>query len=211
MSWFPEWVDIYCQATAADDRTAAALKANESVFVGEWAATLEELGECASRLVRDRRVPKFANEHSDALGNELHHLRVERTTDTRPDSATEDFEECDACGGSGLVVVPVRACVWQRRLVLHKQFKRVITGAVLCDRSGCNAGKRSRDAEPRIRGDKPHRPTLTQAERVCGCDLVAMMQDYDREMGRRARQVEPHDSHLANLVASLVSKARRTA
>lgn len=186
MNWFLDWVDVYCTATGADQRAAEALRANASVVVEHWRATIEELGEVATRLVASGRTPKFANEHLDALGRELVALRKERATAERPTPG--DFDsECAACGGSGFAVVPVRACVWQGRLVLHKMHKRVVTCAVLCDRTGCTAGERARDCEHRRRDDKPRRPTLSQCEHAAGVDLAGMTRLFEREVAKRAR------------------------
>lgn len=184
--WFDEWVETYIQTTGADARTREALLTARAVITGPvWHATLGELGECVVRLISGMRVPKFPNEHTDAIGLELMRLREERSKKNRAAPAGDFPDDCQACGGSGLAVIPIKACVWERRIVLVSG--RVITGAVLCDRPGCKAGMIAREKEQARSDNRPNRPTLSQAEKHHGCDLVQLLRDYEREQARRAR------------------------
>ncbi len=184
--WFDGWVELHCEATAAGVDAARALLANRSLILGAaWHANQSELGEVTARLVAGCRVPKFANEHTDAIGKELVRLREERSHDNRAAPAGDFAADCPACGGSGLAVIPVRSCVWDRRLVL--QHGRIITGAVLCDRPGCEAGRITREKETAL-ADGRRRPTLSACERLMGCDLVALLREYERDMAAKARR-----------------------
>jgi hypothetical protein len=191
MSWFREWVKTYCTATGADDRTAQALLADERIVVDHWGACLEELGEIGTRLVASGRVPNFAAEHIRAIGKELIVLRNERDRVDRP--APGNFDDtCSACGGVGLAIIPVRSCVWNGRLVLHREHKRVVFGGVLCDRPGCRAGRHAQDLEQRRdKGKKSALARLSQCEReLGGIDLPELTREYEREKSRRCRMAD---------------------
>jgi hypothetical protein len=214
--WFDEWVILYCEATAAGGEVAAALLANRAVILDPpWSATQAELGEITARLVRECRVPKFPNEHTDAIGNELRAVRDERRHAAIPPvgHAPGDFApDCPACGGSGLAVVPLRACVLDGRVVLNPRTGRVDTGAVLCDRPGCLAGERVQADEGLRKLDdrRPRRPRLSQCERaVGGRDLPAMLREYERAAAVAARKGEPAGPLLPNIEAALAALAAR--
>ena len=212
--WYAGWVRNHVTATGADAAAARALLSDvvRTVLVTNGKATPGELGEVTVRLIARRDTPKFANEHSDAVGAELVRLRAERRLAAAgpPVATNGDFApDCPACGGSGLAVVPVRACVWERRLVLHPQLKRIVTGAVLCDR--CPAGEAAITKERHRTDKKDRRPTLTQVARVLGCDPVALLRAFEREQAEYARRelAGSRDGEAwSRLVASLVAKAQ---
>lgn len=213
--WFKGWVKLHVQATGADAATARALLANRAIILDPpWSATQAELGEITARLVRERRVPKFANEHTDAIGNELRGVRSEARPATLPPPG--DFApDCPACGGSGLATIPIRACVMGGRIVLNPKTQRVDTGAVLCDRPGCLPGQRAVDDEGRRPLDerKPRRPKLSQCERaVGGIDLPQLLREYEHETARRARKGGEPGPLTPNLDAVIdAAKHRRVA
>lgn len=194
--WYVEWAELHCQATGADNAALRALLSEpvRAVLVAQGGATAEELGSVTVRLLARHDTPKFANEHADAVGAELVRLREERRVALLPGPVAPagDFApDCDACGGSGMAVVPVRACVFERRLVLHPELKMVVTGAVLCDRPGCEAGEAARQRERHRTDNKPRRPALSRVSGALGCDPVALLRGYEREEAGRARRSGP--------------------
>lgn len=190
--WFPEWAQNHCTATGADAATMRMLLVNREAFVDRWHATPLELGEVTIRLVERGLVPKFANEHSDAIGLELVRLREESAE--RAVSRAGDFApDCPACSGSGVATIPHPRCVLKGTLVLHPDQRAVVTVGVLCDREGCEAGRVAREKEGQRKDDRPRRPTLSQAERHHGCDLVAMLREHEASAAHLARKGEPRD------------------
>ncbi|TXI12371.1 MAG: hypothetical protein E6Q76_01085, partial [Rhizobium sp.] len=170
-SEYEAWVAGHCEATAANAEAAAALL-SEPVrrYFREQLATAGEMGECTYRLVAGSRVPRFAAEHSDAVAVELRGLRTERAQARRPGPAAmrAGAPVCGWCRDTGLVVVPHPACVeapadGPPRLVAYQRdgirYTGVVEVSVLCDRPGCEPGRRVRDAEGK--SPKP-RPTLTR-------------------------------------------------
>jgi hypothetical protein len=216
--WFSGWVKLHVQATGADAVTVRVLLANRLLILDPpWSATQAELGECTARLVRECRTPKFPNEHTDAVGKELARLREERRQALLgpPLAAPGDFApDCPACGGSGLATIPVRACVWDGRLVLHPTLRRVLTGAVLCDRPGCAAGERAQAAEGLRKLDDrlPRRPRLSQCERaVGGIDLPELLREEERRRAEEARRQGFGGPLGANLAEVLAARGIRRA
>jgi hypothetical protein len=104
MSWFPGWVEIYRTATGADQRTVAALLADEAIVLGTWKATPEELGEVTTRLIARCQVPSFAPDHIKALGRGLLALREERAAARKVEQQRVADCGCAACNGG--VAVP---------------------------------------------------------------------------------------------------------
>jgi hypothetical protein len=202
--WFAEWVLLHCEATAADAIAATALLANRKAFVETWHATPEELGTCTARLVEKCRVPQFANQHSDAVGNELHHLRLERDEAARlprPDPVhTHRFgtpvrsSACRLCADTGFVDVPHPLCVEcphndPPRIGFHPGTQRVYGGLVLCDWPDCRAGRRVRDAEL---SHERRRLTLSEYLRPFGgVDVLALWRQYHAEKIAEARRTSP--------------------
>lgn len=199
--WFDWWVSVYVKETGSPAEVADLLVENQEVILGHWRATRAELDECADRLIRDGRVPRWLNEHTNALHRELKALREEAARVAR--AAAPVPADCPACGGSGLAVVPLRACVWEGRLVLHPDFRRVVTGAVVCDRPGCVAGERQQLAERCRKTDRP-RPTLSAQERLCRADLVRLLAGFDRDRARRARGSGSGDNALSQEFGNLL-------
>ena len=221
-AWYPEWVSRHCDATGADAAAARALLSEPvyEVLVSNGRATPGELGEVTVRLLARHGTPKFANEHADAVGLELVRLREDRRRAALPPPAAAPGDappDCPACGGSGLATVPLPACVRVERaggadvafIVPHPEYRRVLTGAVLCDRPGCAAGEVVVARERHRADKKPRRPTLTQAERAAGgADLPALLREYERRQAARCRASGPPDSAWAALVDSLTRKGR---
>lgn len=106
MNWFADWVGVYCTATGADGRAADMLRANVAIVVEHWKATPAELGEVTNRLISSCRVPKFANEHIDAIGKELVALRTERKAAADHVKQFGPFKGCDCPACNGGVVLP---------------------------------------------------------------------------------------------------------
>jgi hypothetical protein len=206
--WFAGWVKLHCVSTAAGPDAARALLANRDNFVDLWRATPGELGEVTFRLRGSFRTPKFASDHADAVGLELVRLREERALAGRVAPNGDFAPSCEACGGSGLATIPVRACVWEGRLVLHREYGKVLTGAVLCDRPGCLAGQAAREKESAAKG-RPPRPTLSACCRQAGCDLVALLRGHERDLARRARESGASGAEdWGRTLASVEAKAR---
>lgn len=218
---FLGWVDQHCAATAAPAEAAVALVANRAVIVTEWASTRSELSDCTARLVAKRRVPKFANEHSDAIGNELHHLRQERGLAQRPDPGHTSPAEpyCDLCRDTGFVTVPHPLCVEvprydPPRLVPYRdrdgiRYGAVVEVSVLCDRGGCAAGRRTRDAE--AKAARP-RPTFAAYMRPFGgLDLVGMLAHHNRECAAHCRRTAgPGRNAFADVVARIAARVTQS-
>jgi hypothetical protein len=207
--WFAGWVKLHCVATGADAAAARTLLANRDLMTGHWRATAAELGEVTTRLVAGMRVPKFANEHTDAVGGELHHLRQERASLARPAPPGDFPPACRACGGSGLATVPLvdprrpsRSFVEGRRLVLAMGYKAVPTMAAVCDEPGCVAG-------PRVKGRGMY--VLSWLNAHYGCDLVGLLREHERGQARAARTRPAFRDGSGgvwdDLVASLRAKA----
>lgn len=209
---FETWVAHHCEATGADIKPATTLLANRGVFVADWRATAAELAECTRRLVAHRKVPRWANEHTDAVGRELKQLREERAGDDKPDHSAAYYEapKCALCGGSGLVAVPLPKCVSQGRLMVHPGgYAGVLTGAVLCDERGCAAGQAARDREGRVERPRPSlRAYLTH---FGGHDLVALLRLAEREKAARARRGAPANDGWSALLARIAARVQRPA
>lgn len=198
--WFAEWVAQHLLATAADQRAADALELARDVLCAGLRASFVELSHCTLRLIETGRVPKFANEHTNAIVRELAAMRTEAdAVRAAPVHRAGDFgAACPWCGGTnGAVSVPVRANWWQGRVVPAKHFgacsyptPRVLTCGVLCDRPGCDEGARACAAEQRLDPAK-RRPTLSAFAHRVGLSaeqVLAAVREYDRAEGQRARR-----------------------
>lgn len=106
------WVGLHCEAMAANAEAATSLLSplNRAAFE-EWGATPGELGECTSRLLRLLRVPKFANEHAEAVAVELRDLRRERKSARVIPDHGPNAPDCALCRDTALVTVPHFLCV----------------------------------------------------------------------------------------------------
>jgi hypothetical protein len=117
---------------------------------------------------------------------------------------------CQTCGNTGLVVIPVRECVWQRRLILHPALRRVVTGAVICDRPGCSAGAKLYTAQQRDESADTKRHgklvTLSKCEALANCDLPALLAEYEAAQVAKARAENPPDSATEELFARVMRR-----
>lgn len=225
---FEAWVEQHCEATAAPaEATASLLAESTRRAFGEWEATAGELGECTYRLIHGLKVPKFGNEHAEAVARELHLLRRERAAAGRPHPGAAHpiggpvapGPWCPRCRDSGLVPVPLFLCVevphhGPPRLVAHPGYKTVLTGSVLCSEGGCEPGRRLRDREgQRKRPDgQERRPTLAEYQRrFGGVDVAGLLERHERELVAAARRrAGPGAGDWAALVARIRARAAGT-
>lgn len=175
--WYGWWVAVYVKATGSGPEVAGVLVENREVFLERWAATREELEECSDRLVVNGRVPRWPNEHTNALHGELVRLREERAGASRP-FAPGDFPpaDCPACGGYGYATVPHKHCMDRGEYVPAKLSGRRMTQAVVCD---CPAGRAARDGSGL--------PTLSRVNAYHRCDMVAVLRAWERKQAAEAR------------------------
>ncbi len=206
---FYGWVELHCIATGATPDTARTISANRETF-RKWSATVGELGECTARLVAHMRTPKFANEHTDAVGLELKALRRERSetlaaADPRdPGPAPEP--KCELCRDRGLVDVPMPECVVvpsdaPARLVPKAGYRTVLTIPVRCDHKACAAG-----AELFRKGDR--HPALSKYRRPFrGVDPVQLLREHQRAELEKLRggAVSESLSDLPNIARRLAA------
>ncbi len=152
--WFQDGAALYCRATGANAMVQNVVVGAKFQLVTELRATPAELGEVVSRLISGARVPQFPNEVTNAIVTELRDLREQRARRARPDAADAQHApraaSCLLCGDTGLVTVPHRWCIWDRRISCGRRTQNQFRyGAVLCDRPGCEPGQRARDDESR--------------------------------------------------------------
>jgi hypothetical protein len=217
---FDGWVGYHCELTAANPEAAASLLATRTVFITDWSATYAELSECTVRLLRFLRVPKFANEHAEAVARELMTLRAERNARPAVDysAPVPSGPLCSTCGDTGLVAVPHPECICQPQdsppyLRFYPGTKQIVTGAVLCDAPGCLRGQDTRQRESK-RDTKRPRPTLTAFLRQFGTlDVVAMLRDHEREQAALARKrlADGGQSDMAALLRDIRRRAEQQA
>jgi hypothetical protein len=214
--WFQEWAAMYCDATGANAVMRNVVFGAKHDLVFQLRATVEELGAVTSRLITGERVPQFAPQVTNALVRELRELREERARLGRPDAASDAWAPprgptCLQCGDTGLVTVPHRACVRDRRISLGKRTAyRFLTGSVLCDRPGCDPGRRARDDEARREcGRRGPRPTLTDYSRELNCDPVELLREYEAAQAASARRAlgQAGDADFTALVARIKRRA----
>jgi hypothetical protein len=214
---FMVWVGDHCRRCGSTDgATAEVLIENRDAILGRHRATTDELAEVTVRLVAAGRVPKWANEHTNAVIAELKALREDAAADNRDIPAAD----CPTCGGFGWVTVPHPLCVWGGRLVTYRDAAgvdhgRVVTVAVTCD--ACPKGRAERDAEavraqqPPTRDRKvpPRRPTLAQyAAGVGGADGPALLREYERAAAERSRRDPTAGQTYAQMFPDLARKIR---
>jgi hypothetical protein len=207
-TWFNDWVTLYLEAIGHSERTRATLLAMKHFIVYETQATLAELGEVVSRQVSEAKVPQFPAEVPNALVKELKALRAERNARQQPDfAAVVVGSRCSICGDTGLVAVPHPDCICQPAdnppyLRFYPGTRQVVTGAVLCDRPGCDRGADAREREAKRETKRP-RPTLTTYLRRFGnLDVVAMPREHEREQAEAARG-RLAESGMADMAALL--------
>lgn len=190
---FDGWVALHCEATAASAEAAASLLTSRAVFVADWSATAAELGECTRRMLRNLRVPKWANEHAEAVGRELMALRRER--DARPQvdfsAGAPEPPRCPLCGGSGLVAVPHPLCVLRPHdgppaLGHYPGTRMVVTGAVLCDAPDCEPGRDARHRE--AKRDRPRLALNRYLAALGHVDAVGMLRQFERDQAAACRR-----------------------
>lgn len=132
MSWFQDWVDTYCTSTGAGQWTKNALLADESIVLGTWEATPEELGEVATRLIARAQVPDKTSEHIKALGLGLIALRDERKAARNAQQrAVNPNCDCPACNEGR--VLPAYADAKKR---LNSMLGSLVAGMVPPKRRG---------------------------------------------------------------------------
>lgn len=220
---YEAWVGRHCDATAASHEAAVALVSQfcREAFV-EWRATATELDACTRSLIRHRRVPKFANEHADAVSREMFDARGELAKANRPDpaatypigGAVPDSHRCRWCRDTGMVTVPLYLCVEvprdaPPRLVPHPGYRSVLVGSVLCDQPDCDRGRATRGAESKA--GKP-RPTLRKyLARLGGVNVVELLERHERETAEHARRTaSPGANPFAEVIARLRARANGT-
>lgn len=94
--------------------------------------------------------------------------------------------DCRACGNTGIATVPTLACIWRGTVMFLPGTTRISTGAVICDRMGCAAGRKILDS-PEIEG-KPRQRRLSDMERLAGgVDLPQLLREYDQYKAREVR------------------------
>jgi hypothetical protein len=93
---------------------------------------------------------------------------------------------CRACGDTGMAIVPTMKCIWNKTVVFIPGTTSISTGAVICDRAGCTAGRKILDS-PEIDG-KPRQRRLGDAERLAGgVNLPELLREYEQFKAREAR------------------------
>lgn len=219
--WFLSWVQNHLIATGGGEDAGETIISNRRVVDGYWKATEAEMYECTSRIIRNGRTPKFANEHMDRLGSELRELRAATTTDAANVYARQ-WEDPSArvvcvCDGTGLIVVPHPRCIWHGNLVVHPGNGRFYTVAVICDE--CDIGRDiirreddrvSRAGETELR----KRPKMLTWGRyttaIHGHDGIALLRQYDRQEAERGRVFsgETYGQSFRTLVEKIVSPPR---
>lgn len=213
--WYFEWIDFHRKATAANAESVAALITNEDIAIEIWEATSDELHECTKRLVATRRTPKFANDHTDAIGTELVTLRKERDrAGFMANLPSHLAGECEQRCNRGLLIAPLPEAVRKgkagRELARH-------TCVVLCD--VCDMGKAEIAAQDRVeqyaapdeRWKKKKLRTLTQyLECTKQVDGILMLREYEAGVLLAMReQRKPDDlKDVPKLRASLASAMR---
>jgi hypothetical protein len=192
---FKGWVTNHCEATAANAEAAASLLSplNRAAFE-EWGATPGELGECTSRLLRFLRVPKFANEHAEAVALQLLELRKERAASARlsPDRGP-GAPDCALCRDTALVTVPHWLCVcvpadgppYLTNFVDPRPGGVGDYGRLVCIDVRCTECQRGL-------GAKSRHPSLASylrnfGGRISGRGVVALLAEHERAQADRAR------------------------
>jgi hypothetical protein len=209
-AWYQEWAQFYCDQTGANPVMRNVVVGAKFSLVTQLGATVEELGAVLTRFITGARVPQFPTQVTNAIVSELRELREERARLGRPDASEDAWQPargptCLVCGDTGLVTVPHRLCIRDRRISLGRRTAfRFLTGSVLCDRPGCGPGRRARDDEQRREcGRRGPRPTLGDYSRELNCDPVALLAEHEAAQADRARGGPrgPQDETWAALVA----------
>jgi hypothetical protein len=212
---YDAWVEYHCRKVAAPEKTAESLLECRGDFLsgGEtgFRATAEELRTCTDRFVQGRRVPKFANEHAEAVASELLALRRERDAATRAAAilAPPDAPACRYCGDSGLVTLPHPRCVEvphydPPRLVGYPDRNRPFTDSLEISARcmECAVGRFSKST---------HITTTSYLREIGGAlrliAVVALLDDARRAIAGRAWQLAPKGS--ADWTAALENIKRR--
>lgn len=208
---YREWFAYHLDATGAAPSVATVFEKNHALFAQKFRATGDELVDATQEILFSGKIPKFANEHLEAVIREVRRASEERAVKARPDAADDEYtrpSNC-ACGGTGLVAVPHPTCVWNGKIVSVNG--RVATAAVMCDAAGCPAGRRVREDEAsrpaKEKNDRGSRPTATEFERRHGIKGAAKkLREYEREGAERARRKDglgPDAELFARLMAKV--------
>ena len=212
--WYEHWLELHCKAMGVDGSqpTGQAVidvfVTNRSVVLDHWKATGAELGECTARIAARNETPRFPNEHLGAVGTMLIAIREERDRPPLAPLPPPEERACWQCHGLGVVVIPHPSCVWEGRLIIGP-LGYFTTTVALCDRPGCEAGEREllleqRRDETRIRPGRI--PKLMGVKRRLGCDVVALMRDYEEQQRARLRDANRTDTNWQTLRDSLARK-----
>lgn len=182
--WYFQWVQFHRKATAAMPDAVAALLENEAIAIEIWEACSEELHECTRRLVATHRTPKFANEHTDAVGMELVTLRKEREREGFMVPVQQDRDGCPMRCDKGILHAPMPDLV--RTGSTGRHLAR--TCVVLCDM--CPAGRYEIELQDRL--EKQAAPVKEEAwkkkklrtlsnylQRTNGIDGIHMLREYE--------------------------------
>lgn len=190
-------IDAYCTAVGANAGVKEHLIANYRVLVGAWKITHRDLGECAFRFVRDKRIPNWPKEHSEAIGREVDAIRKEKLAGMRP-PRTE--HECPVCDGIGVVIVPHPCCVHQGRITGYYDHRarirrrEVVTVSVVCTAPRCWAGERAgvSDREYADGKGKPKLLTMDAYLRRVGVSFepTIALREWEAEQATKSRKVE---------------------
>lgn len=165
--WYDDWATGYVEQLGVSEQTATAVFAWREVLL-HLGATRGRLAEVTRRVLTTPPVPRWPNEHLDAL--QRHLADVQRAEAEAARDRASAGPGCDACGNSGWVIVPHPAD-WDRdgRWVNsgHSAGKpdrpKFRTAAVAC---GCERGRLTVQQAAQRHADRPGspRPPLTLAE-----------------------------------------------
>lgn len=215
---FAESVAVYCTAVGANIGVKEHLIANYRVIVGAWKVTYRDLGEIAFRFVRDKRIPNWPKEHSEAIGRELDAIRAEQSAKLRPDRTAH---ECSVCEGIGLVVVPHPCCVHEGRVSGYYDHRarirrrEVVTVSVVCTAPKCWAGERAAMANRGYADDKGRAKLLTMdgyLRRVgLSFEPTIALREWEAGQAAKSRAADPPDDNERDIFRSIIGNilARR--
>lgn len=215
---FAESVSVYCTAVGAGIGVKEHLIANYRVIVGAWKVTHRDLSECAFRFVRDKRIPNWPKEHSEAIGREVDIIRREKLAAMRPERTEH---ACPVCEGIGLVVVPHPCCVHDGRVTGYYDHRArirrrdVVTISVVCTAPKCWAGERAAMAFREYADDKGRAKLLTMDRYLRRVGLAfeptVALREWEAAQAAKSREACPHDEGERDIFRSIIGNilARR--